>query len=81
MNHMTSVSCLEREVVVVFDPVWVCAQCAILICNNKQSGVATWHTGQCDVCKETKVVTEPRDFGGLRSDAIKIWKEFKSNKK
>lgn len=24
---------------------------------------STWHTGVCGVCKETKSVTEPRDYG------------------
>lgn len=53
-------------------PVWVCDNCAnnaLAKDINKNckshsvSGCATYHTGKCDICGETKPVTEPRDFG------------------
>lgn len=44
-----------------------------VICNDcgrkhgrRECGMATWSVDKCDVCGETKPVTQPRDFGGLR---------------
>lgn len=43
---------------------WICMPCA----NNKKwhmpaHHLASWHTGECGVCKTIQIVTEPRDFG------------------
>lgn len=40
-------------------------------CGNKygrglnEQHISTWHEGKCEICKESKIVTEPRDFGHL----------------
>lgn len=45
-------------------PTWVCFECAQKVGGKFPEGhLATWHIDICDVCKETKSVTEPRDFG------------------
>ncbi len=50
---------------------WVCYECGSKYCNNKVPGVATWHTGLCDICNRVRGVTEPRDFGGLKEEHTK----------
>lgn len=48
---------------------WICYECAIKLGGHPSksravcSWCATYHVDVCDVCKETKNVTEPRDFG------------------
>lgn len=46
-------------------PSWVCWDCGTKASQVKehQGGVATYHMGICEVCKESKAVTQPRDFG------------------
>ena len=49
---------------------WVCQECGIkfgrgISKTKKQMTLSTWHIGKCGVCKATKEVTEPRDFGYL----------------
>ena len=46
-------------------PHWVCLDCVFGRCRGRKNGqgVSTWHQGKCDVCGETKFVTEARDFG------------------
>ena len=49
---------------------WVCQECGIkfgrgISRTQKQMTLSTWHIGKCGVCKATKQVTEPRDFGYL----------------
>lgn len=50
------------------EPNWVCLDCA------KERGARipeghcyTIHSDVCGICKETKMVTEPRDFGKTRN--------------
>lgn len=43
-------------------PTWVCQECGEKASKGKQKTISTWHEGKCDVCGETKSVTEPRDF-------------------
>ena len=43
-------------------PNWICQECGSKASKGKQFDVSTWHEGKCDVCGETKEVTEPRDF-------------------
>lgn len=46
-------------------PDWVCGMCGLKARGMPLPAWAcpTWHKGKCDVCGETKPVTEPRDFG------------------
>ncbi len=42
---------------------WICSACA----RRRGSAVPeghqpTWHVGACDVCRQVRPVTEPRDF-------------------
>ncbi len=56
---------------------WVCKDCGEKF-GNRKVGVATWHIGQCDVCKEEGVsITEPRDYGYLSAEKLEeyIFKE------
>lgn len=46
-------------------PEWICAACGIKY-GRHACGIATWHSGKCDVCGEESIVTEPRDFGHLK---------------
>lgn len=50
-------------------PSWVCYDCGMRLGRREygdgEMKSSTWHTGRCDVCGETKSVTEPRDFGHL----------------
>ena len=54
-------------------PVWVCDSCGTKYGRWYQCDViapkqhcATYHYGNCDVCKSTHIpVTEPRDYGHL----------------
>jgi len=47
----------------------ICQECGTILLKQaqnsgkKQFAVSTWHIGKCDVCGETKPVTEARDFG------------------
>lgn len=57
-------------------PTWICIDCGELLgkwfASGKYTGpfnlCSTMHTGICDVCKQKKTVTEPRDFGHLIPD-------------
>lgn len=51
-------------------PAWICGDCGKRY-GRRECGIATWHSGKCDVCKRTEAVTEPRDFGHLKDD----WKQ------
>lgn len=44
-------------------PHWVCSPCGSPVSRRSGAWVATWHTGKCDVCGQTLMVTEARDFG------------------
>ena len=43
-------------------PTWVCNDCGLKASGGKCFTVSTFHMSICDVCKEDKAVTEPRDF-------------------
>ena len=43
-------------------PQWSCWECGTKH-GTKKERISTWHFGKCDVCKENKGVTQPRDFG------------------
>jgi predicted phosphodiesterase len=49
-------------------PSSVCGACGERFGLGTMNEGATWHTGPCGVCGLETGVTEPRDFGGLRSD-------------
>jgi hypothetical protein len=48
-------------------PVWCCFDCAQAQLAREgrlmPSVLCTMHEGECGVCHEVKIVTEPRDFG------------------
>lgn len=47
-------------------PAWTCYDCGIKYGKRPMSNhAATYHEGRCEVCKEAKAVTEPRDYGYL----------------
>ncbi len=42
---------------------WICSACARRRGSTVPEGhLATWHVGACDVCRQVRPVTEPRDF-------------------
>lgn len=43
-------------------PKSVCLSCGLKASKGRCFDVSTIHVGKCDVCKQTKNVTEPRDF-------------------
>jgi predicted ATP-dependent serine protease len=45
----------------VKSPKWVCFRCGYKAAKRSYE-VSAWHMGKCDVCKEWKPVTGPRDF-------------------
>ncbi len=45
--------------------VWTCNDCGKKY-GNKSVGIATWHEDVCDICGKKTIVTEPRDWGGLK---------------
>lgn len=59
---------------IVEQPDWVCDSCGHkygiyfqpdIFDDNRKKSVSTYHKGECGVCHEMRVVTEPRDFGYL----------------
>jgi len=57
-------------------PSWICSDCGHKAQPDKKriNENATWHESKCDVCKETKPVTQTRDFGWPDPHAF-IWKK------
>lgn len=49
-------------------PEWICHSCGKLYGMKEIKQYSTWHAGHCDVCGSRGPVTEPRDYGYLRSD-------------
>lgn len=44
-------------------PSWTCTECAEDYGGVEKEGyLASWHLGYCDVCKQEKLVTEPKDY-------------------
>ncbi len=42
---------------------WICDDCVIDLGGAWiDNHVATYHVGECPVCKKSKPITEPRDF-------------------
>ena len=46
-----------------YNYVWICNDCAKNMKAKKIIKVSTYHTDTCDFCKQTKTVTETRDWG------------------
>ncbi len=44
-------------------PSWVCSDCATKAGGKMRWDYATWHYGQCEVCRQGRYVTQPRDYG------------------
>lgn len=51
-------------------PAFICADCGQKH-GRRPAGIATWHMGICDLCGKPEMLTEPRDFGHLKS----TWKD------
>lgn len=51
-------------------PRWICMECGRKH-GRRLPDLATWHQGKCDLCQQAARVTEPRDFGHLRTN----WKK------
>ena len=41
---------------------WICHDCGMKY-GKSRFEVSTWHNDVCDYCKESKAVTEARDYG------------------
>lgn len=50
------------------DIYYICQKCGIKHCNGPQFAVSTWSEGVCDICGNTRPLTEVRDFGYLKPD-------------
>ena len=49
-------------------PAWVCRPCGWQHGRfPKMDRISAWHEGTCGICGQRGPVTEPRDFGHLRS--------------
>jgi protein-arginine kinase activator protein McsA len=47
-------------------PVWVCEDCgreAAERCHTRITKMSTWHIDICNICRQRKPCTQPRDFG------------------
>ena len=49
----------------------VCYECGTQYGCNVKEGAASYWMDKCGVCRETKLVTDPRDFGYMNRDWIK----------
>lgn len=59
-------------------PTWVCLDCGLKLGKGRATkSCTTWHMAVCNVCGKKTAVTEPRDFGHLRSD----WRVLRENDK
>jgi hypothetical protein len=53
-------------------PDWICKSCGDAYGKGMPEGhLATWHQGECDICHERTLVTEPRDFKHLKQWPLK----------
>jgi hypothetical protein len=49
-------------------PDWICHACGRKHGRGWPEGhIATWHIGTCGICGKSTQVTEPRDYGHLRT--------------
>jgi hypothetical protein len=50
-------------------PQYICQSCGAILGQDNRPELATWRNGACDVCHRREIaVTEPRDFGHLRTE-------------
>lgn len=50
-------------------PAWICSDCGERLGRKPEGNpYATWHMDTCDICRDAKAVTEPRDFGHLKDN-------------
>ena len=62
-------------------PSWICRPCGIEH-GHREPGIATWHVNTCNLCGSREVlVTEPRDFGHLKSSWVEAYKNKKKANK
>lgn len=60
----------------ISNPEWVCADCGKLY-GRRPVGLATFHIDTCGVCGQKKAVTQPRDYGYLKTG----WQDLFSSAK
>ena len=49
-------------------PAWICTDCGKKHGKRPDNGnLATFHEGTCEICGKHALVTEPRDFGHLKT--------------
>ena len=48
-------------------PQYICIECDNKHGRSKSNLFSTWHKGKCGICGKEADVTEPRDFGHLKS--------------
>jgi len=58
-------------------PTWICTACGHEYCRVKEPNYhtregATYHMNDCDICSVYTMVTEPRDFGYLTKQSVKL---------
>lgn len=50
-------------------PSTICMDCGTTY-GRRKVGIATWSPGQCGICMQFRIVTEPRDFGHLQMEKV-----------
>jgi len=58
---------------------WTCYRCGWEASNHRSTTIQTYHEGKCEVCGETRPITEAKDF--FHPDFTKLIKKYKKVKK
>lgn len=53
-------------------PEWICEDCAEIYGRGPRNPYIQFRSGACDLCGETAMLAEPRDFGHLKPN----WREI-----
>ncbi len=62
-GHLISSNEVEKLEIYPTEIAWLCIDCAKSVGSSiPLHHMPTWHLGICFVCKQEKVVTEPRDY-------------------
>lgn len=59
-------------------PSYICADCGKKHCNGLpklKNYKSTFHEGVCDMCGKTSALTQPRDYGHLTEESIKLYQK------
>lgn len=60
-------------------PSYICADCGEKHCNGLSKLItyaSTFHEGVCDMCGKISSLTQPRDYGHLTQQAIKMYQKY-----